>query len=167
MLFKNDRSVPSHRYIKRDRVSFGTRESLANLDLLMTHFRVAPTLRREVAKRIRRIELFDVGIRDVRADIGHAPGDSIVVTYDHSGHTGRGDARDADARCAQMYEIPDRRRRCRQVWIAREQRLAGLGALAADNPVVARGQTFSVETNSLEGLRCNFLVLCQRPVQIR
>ena len=158
--------MPSHRYIKRDRVSFGTRESLANLNLFMTHFRIAPTLRGLVAQGIRRIELFDVEILNVRADICHTPGDSIVVTYNHSGQAGRGDARDADARRAQMYEIPDRRRRCRQVWIVREQRLAGLGALAADNPVVARGQAFSVETNSLERLSCNFLILRQRRDQI-
>src|SRR5260370_37664402 len=98
MLFKNDRSVRSHRYIKRDRVSLRTRESLANLDLFMTHFRVAPTLRGLVAKRIRRIELFDVEILNVGADICHAPGDPIVVTDDDAGKAGRGDAGHAHTR---------------------------------------------------------------------
>ena len=61
--------MPSHRYIKRDRVSLGTGEPLADLDLFVTHFRIAPALRGLIAKRIRRIELFEVEILDVRADI--------------------------------------------------------------------------------------------------
>ncbi len=61
-----------------------------------------------------------------------------------------------------MDHVPDRRRGCRQVWIVGEQRLAGGGVFAADDPVIAGGESFRIKPDARQRLGCQFFISRKR-----
>lgn len=87
-------------------------------------------------------DLLQVQVGDVRAEVGHAPGDLVVVADDHAGHPGEGVTGDVvlallgDAAAVQAHLVPEGRQLRREVRVVGEQRLAGGGVLARDDPGV-------------------------------
>ena len=83
------------------------------------------------------VDLLDVEVLHVGADVGHAPGDAIVVAHDHAGNAGEAEAGDVPARRVEADLIPDRGHLDAQVRVISQQRQARFGVFAADDPVVA------------------------------
>ena len=70
------------------------------------------------------VESLDVNVFDRRADIGEAPGDALVVSDDHVGHAGQGDAGDVEVAATQVRLVPKVGHLVAEVHVVREQRLA-------------------------------------------
>lgn len=88
------------------------------------------------------VQLLQVQVGDVGAEVRHAPGDVLVVADDHAGHPGErvaGDvvlARGRQAPAVQAHLVPDGRELRRQVRVVGEQRLPGDGVRSGDHPRV-------------------------------
>src|SRR5207249_3064323 len=108
-VFEDDRTVPRYIYVQSNSVSSRVGETLAHFDLFMTNLNVAPAGRRQITFRILRIKLLLVNILNVRADVGHAPGDAIVVSDNYARTARRRYAGHAQTRRAQVDQVPNRR----------------------------------------------------------
>ncbi len=88
--------------------------------------------------------VFDVDVLNGGAEIGESPGDVVVVAGDDEGDAGKGDAGDVEvAGGAGGFEVslvPDAWDAVGEVHIVGEDRLAGGGVGARDDPVVGSGE---------------------------
>src|SRR5579875_1222904 len=127
----NDRPVARRHNIQRDLLpAFHLDGFLAMLGLL-------PALRRKILASV--VELLDVEVFDIGAEIGKAPGDALIMTDDHVRHAGQGDAGNVEVAGSEVGLVPDIGKGEGQVHIVRQQRLAGSGMGAGNDPVVGAG----------------------------
>ena len=99
--------------------------------------------------------VFDVDVLDGGAEVGEAPGDVVVVADDDEGNAGEGDSGDVEvaggwdsppreqARRGPDLEVglvPDAGDGVGEVHVVGEERLAGGGVGAGDDPVVGAGE---------------------------
>ena len=71
-----------------------------------------------------RVEGFNVNVFHGWADIGEAPGDSLVVSHDHVRNSGKRDPGDVKAAAAKMGLVPQVRHLVPEMHVIGEQRLA-------------------------------------------
>ena len=86
----------------------------------------------------------DVDVLDVGAEVGEAPGDVVVVADDDEGSAGESDAGDVEGGAGggggfEVGLVPDAGDAVGEVHVVREERLAGGGVGAGDDPVVGAG----------------------------
>ncbi len=83
-----------------------------------------------------RVEGFNVNVFHGWADIGEAPGDSLVVSHDYKRNSGKRDPGDLKAAAAKMGLVPQIRHLVPEMHVIGEQRLARNCVRSRDNPVV-------------------------------
>ena len=85
--------------------------------------------------------VFDVDVLHVGAEVGEAPGDVVVVADDDEGIAGEGDSGGVEVRGGglEIGLVPDAGDAVGEVHVVGEERLAGGGAGAGDDPVVGAG----------------------------
>src|SRR5207245_11750237 len=89
-----------------------------------------------VAARIGGILALDEQILRIRVRVREAPRDAVVVADDDPGYSGERKADELVARALEADLVPDRRVADREVWVAREDRFAGLGSRPSQSPAV-------------------------------
>ena len=92
--------------------------------------------------------VLDVDVLHVGAEVGEAPGDVVVVADDDEGDAGKGDAGDVEVPVGGGFEVglvPDAGDAVGEVHVVREERLAGGGVGAGDDPVVGAGDAVFAE----------------------
>ena len=108
-------------------------------DALASDLELAPAVRGEVARWIRRVDPFDEQVLDVGSGVGEAPGGTgVVPEHDHR-HAGHGRSDDVPPRPGEVREVPDRGCREPEVRIVREDRLAGRAPRTVDHPAIGAG----------------------------
>ena len=123
--------------LRDERIVFFTGSLPAHLDRLRAKLRRLPFAVVEEAARMRRVGLLLIEVA-LRADVvGDAPGDVLVAADHDARHAGQRDAGDVEAAAVQAHLVPDRDGVIRDVRIAGDERLAGVGAIAGEHPVVA------------------------------
>ena len=87
--------------------------------------------------------MLDVDVLDVGAEVGEAPGDVVVVADDDEGSAGEGDSGDVEGSGGswgfEVGLVPDAGDAVGEVHVVGEERLAGGGVGAGDDPVVGAG----------------------------
>ncbi len=102
-----------------------------HVDGLLASLEVHPLAVDFVLVWVFRIDFFDVQVHHVRAYIGKAPGDTVIVTDDHAGNSGKGEAGHLDRasvafrHAVQADLVPDRRHLDAKVRIVCQQRHPG------------------------------------------
>src|SRR6185436_9334734 len=76
-------------------------------------------------------------VLNVRAVIGKAPGDAIIVADHDQGSARQSESLDVPARPGEMHFVPDGRDRQLQVRVVSKKRFASGGVISADDPIVA------------------------------
>ncbi len=118
------------------------RLAASHLDCFLDQLHIHPLAIDFVLVRVRRVDLLDVQVLDIRADVGEAPGDAVIVTDDHARCAGKGHAGDLIRTISILLEamqtdlIPDGGHLSPQVRVVGEQGQATGGALTGDNPVI-------------------------------
>ena len=120
-------------------LAHGQGDILAAVDLddLLDEGHVAPLAHVLVLVGVVGVDLLDVEVLHVGADVGDAPGDAVVVADDDAGDAGEAETGHIPAGRVQADLVPDRRHLDAQVRIVGQQGQAGGGVLAGDDPVVA------------------------------
>ena len=101
-------------------------------------------------------DVLDGDVLDVRAEVGEAPGDVIVVADDDEGDAGERDAGYVEVGAVgvgglEVGLVPDAGDAVGEVHVVGEERLAGGGVGAGDGPVVAAGDAVAAGDGA-EGL---------------
>ena len=148
----DDRAVPRGHHIQID-----LRLALY-LDDLFAMLRLHPALRRQVFALV--VELLDVNVFDVRAEIGKSPRDVAIVSHDDERHARQRDAGDIEVSGREMGLIPDVGDAQVKVHVVRQQRLARRRVRAGDNPVVGAGTRGDRPAASLQACRDPSLIAC-------
>ncbi len=88
--------------------------------------------------------VLDVEVLDLGAEVGEAPGDVGVVADDDEGDAGEGDSGDVKLAGGggglEVGLVPDAGDAVGEVHVVREERLAGGGVGAGDDPVIGAGE---------------------------
>lgn len=124
------RAVAGAADLQRDRLA------VAHGDAFQARLEGPVAVRGQVAPRVLGIDALQVGVLDVRAGIGVAPGDALVMADDEQRGAGEVGAGEAQAGDLQAGQVEGRRVGQAQVWIVGQQRLAGGAAAGGDHPVV-------------------------------
>ncbi len=90
-------------------------------------------------------DALDEEVLDVSAEVGEAPGDVVVVTYDDEGCAGQGDSGDVKGSAGgggglEVGLVPDAGDAVGEVHVVGEERLSGGGVGSGDGPVVRAGE---------------------------
>lgn len=136
------RAVAGAADLQRDRLA------VAHGDAFQARLEGPVAVRGQVAPRVLGIDALQVGVLDVRAGIGVAPGDALVMADDEQRGAGEVGAGEAQAGDLQAGQVEGRRVGQAQVRIVGQQRLAGGAAAGGDHPVV-RTDALDVGTGQL------------------
>src|SRR5258705_8852015 len=101
-----------HGHIDSYSVSFGTYETFADFYFFVTDVGLSPAGGSQVSLCIVGIELFEINILDVGADVGKTSRNMSIVTDYHARQAGRRNARHTYVRRSEMDHVPNRRGGC-------------------------------------------------------
>ena len=112
--------------------------AVLDADRLLARLERLRTVRRQVFRRIGRIDGLDEEVLHVGVRGREAPGDGVVLPEQNAGQAGHGGALDRALGRDDAGEIPEDRRLEAEVRIVGEDRLSSGGARSGDHPLVRR-----------------------------
>ena len=134
---RDQRPAPREAHDVVDGPPRGRERPFAHADGLAPRLHALPSLRRAVAVGIARVELLDVEVRAVVVHVRAAPGQAPVAPEDHARAAGEDDAGHVHLGRGEVHGRPDRGHAEGEMRVVGEQRPAGRGVRAGEDPVVA------------------------------
>src|SRR5262249_31665782 len=124
--------------------------STAYLDTLLPYLGFDPASVHQVGVRITGLERLKINVLDVRACIGHSPGDPFIMPNHDQGTSRKADTGNVQAGRLQFNLVPDARHAVPEVRIIHQQRPAGPRVRPAQHPIIAAQRQLTLLSGSSE-----------------